>query len=128
MRLRVLLPARVEVDCEVRKVSAEAEDGAFTLLPRHVDFAAALKAGLLSFLDEEGNETFLGVDGGVLVKIGSQVLVSTPRAVRGPELGRLREQIERQFEHLDEQERKARSALGRMETDFMRRLMELDHA
>ena len=42
MRLKVLLPAKVAVDEEVTKVTAEAANGSFSLLPRHVDFIAAL--------------------------------------------------------------------------------------
>jgi len=42
MRLKVLLPTEVLMDVEVTKVSAEAENGSFCLLPRHIDFVAAL--------------------------------------------------------------------------------------
>ena len=42
MHLKVLLPTRVLVDEAVSKVVAEAENGSFGLLPRHVDFVAAL--------------------------------------------------------------------------------------
>jgi F-type H+-transporting ATPase subunit epsilon len=37
MRLKVLLPTMVLVDEAVSKVVAEAENGAFCLLPKHVD-------------------------------------------------------------------------------------------
>jgi len=68
MNLKVLLPTEVLIDEEVRKVTAEAENGFFCLLPRHIDFATALIPGLLSFEDSEGRETFVAVDEGVLVK------------------------------------------------------------
>ena len=126
MRLRVVLPTHIEVDEPVRKVNVEAQDGAFCLLPRHVDFAATLVPGLLQYEPEGGSETVLAVGGGTLVKCGDQVLVSTTYAARGSELGRLREAVEERFSQLDERERKAHSAVVKIEADFMRRLIELE--
>ena len=45
MQLRVLTPERIEIDVPVRKVVAEGGEGAFCLLPRHVDFARGLAPG-----------------------------------------------------------------------------------
>jgi F-type H+-transporting ATPase subunit beta len=47
MKLMVLLPGEVFMEEEVEKVIAEARNGSFCLLPRHVDFVAALVPGLL---------------------------------------------------------------------------------
>ena len=126
MRLRVVLPTHVEVDESVRKVNAEAEDGAFCLLPRHVDFVASLVPGLLSYESNAGKESFLAVGGGTLVKCGEDVFVSTTYTVRGAELGRLRDAVEEKSRELGERERKASSAVSKMEADFIRRLVELE--
>jgi F-type H+-transporting ATPase subunit epsilon len=125
MNLRVLLPTHVLVDEPVHKIVAEAENGSFGLLPRHVDFVAPLAAGLLSFLTEDGREEFVAVDEGMLVKRGAEVLVSTRRAVRSADLGELRRIVEREFRVLEERERLTRTALARLESDIVRRLMEL---
>jgi F-type H+-transporting ATPase subunit epsilon len=126
MRLKVLLPSEVLLDAAVTKVTAEAENGAFCLLPRHIDFVAALLPGLLSFETEDGQEEVLAVDEGILVKCGAQVLVSTRQAVRGPDLGTLRQAIDDQFRAVDEQEKKARAAAARLEADLVRRFLELE--
>jgi F-type H+-transporting ATPase subunit epsilon len=63
------------------------------------------------------------VDGGILVKLTDQVLVATRRAVRG-ELGILKKTVEHMVAEVDERERKARSAMARLEADFMRRFVE----
>jgi F-type H+-transporting ATPase subunit epsilon len=125
MRLRVLLPTQVLVDEEAAKVTAEAENGSFCLLPRHVDFVAALAPGLLAFEAPGGREEFLAVDEGVLVKCGEEVLVSTRRAVRSADLGALRETIDEQFRVLDDHERAARTATAKLEADLVRRFLEL---
>jgi F-type H+-transporting ATPase subunit epsilon len=126
MRLKIMLPAEILVDQEVKKVTAEAENGSFTMLPRHIDFTAALVPGLLSFVTKDDDEEFLALDEGILVKCGSEVLVSTRNAVIGPDLGQLRNTIEREFKQLDEHERVTRSAFARLEADLVRRLIELE--
>ena len=65
MRLKVLLPTRVLLDEQVKKVVAEATTGSFGMLPRHIDFVAPLAPGLLSFVDAAGEEQFVAVDQGM---------------------------------------------------------------
>lgn len=125
MQLKVLLPQEILLDQPVRKVVAEAENGSFCLLPRHIDFVTALVPGLLAYETLEGREEFLGLDHGILVKKGAEVFVSSTDAAMGPHLGMLRQTIAERFHHLDERERHARSALARLEAEFMRRFIEL---
>jgi F-type H+-transporting ATPase subunit epsilon len=126
MNLRVLLPERIAVDERVLKITAEAQDGAFCLLPRHVDMVAALVPGLMSFVNEAGHETFLAVDEGILVKCGDDVLVSTARVIGGRPLGELQRAVDQELKALGERQRRARAALGKIEADFVRRLVELE--
>jgi F-type H+-transporting ATPase subunit epsilon len=125
MRLRVLLPEQVLLDTEILKLTAEAENGSFGLLPRHVDFVTALVPGILTFIAANKQEEFLAVDEGILVKCGPDVRVSTRNAVLGHELGELKRMIEERFKQVDEHERKSRDALYKLEADLVRRFMEL---
>jgi F-type H+-transporting ATPase subunit epsilon len=125
VRLRVLLPDQILIDVEVQKITAEAENGSFTLLPRHVDFAATLVPGILFYVKEDAQEEFLAVDEGVLIKSGSDVRVSVLSAVRGRELGELRGMINARAQNVSEHERKARDAINKLEVDLIRRFMEL---
>ncbi len=124
MRLKVFLPMKILIDREVIEVVAEGEDGSFGILPKHIDFVAALVPGILSFVSAEGEE-FLAVDEGVLVKHASEVLVSTRRAVQSRDLGMLKETVEREFKTLDDRERKTRSLLTKLEADFTKRFFEM---
>lgn len=126
MNLRLLAPNEVVVDQEVRKVVAEAENGSFCLLPRHIDYLAALVPSLLAFVDADDREHFVAIDEGMLVKAGRQVLVSTRQAIRGRDLGTLRRAVQEQFRVLDDRERSARSAVARLEADFVRRFFEVE--
>ena len=126
MRLRVLLPDQILVDEQVLQVTAEAENGSFSLLPRHVDFTAALVPGILFYVNEEEEEEFLAVEEGILVKCGQDVRVSVIGAVWGKELGTLRAMIHERSANASEHERTARDAINKLEVDIIRRLMELD--
>ena len=125
MILKVLLPKQVLLHEQVRKVVAEGQNGSFCLLPRHVDFVAALVPGLLAYETAVGQEAFLAIDEGILVKCGAEVLVSTRNAAQGADLGQLQVVIREQFVELDEREKQTRSALAKIEMDFVRRFMEL---
>lgn len=125
MKLKVLLPTEVLINQEVTKVIAEAENGSFCLLPRHIDFVTALVPGILSFESAQGHEEFLAVDEGILVKCGSEVLVSTRNAVRNSDLGMLQQTVEKQFRVLDDREKITRSALAKLEANIVRQFVEL---
>lgn len=127
MRLKIALPTRILYEGEVRRVSGEAMNGSFTLLPHHIDFVTALVPGILYFdTSEQGSEEiFFAVDEGIMVKRGPDVQVSSRNAVRSDDLASLHTTIHDHFEVLDERERRARSALVRLEVDFVRRYLRL---
>lgn len=125
MNLEVLLPTGVLIEEEVTKVIAEAPNGFFCLLPKHVDFAAAIVPGIVSFETAGGRDTFLAVGEGILVKCGLKVILSTRNAVRGPDLGQLKRTVEERFKVLDDREKTARSAMVKIEAGFVRRFLEI---
>ena len=125
MRLKVMLPTEQLVEEEVTKVIAEAMNGSFCLLPKHLDFVAPLVPGLLQFSRADGGEEFGAIGEGTLVKQGAEVLVATTIGVRGADLGELRETVERRFRVQYDRENTARSALAKLEVNIVRRFMEL---
>jgi len=125
MIMKILLPSEVFAEEEVSKINAEAENGAFCLLEHHVDFAATLVPGLLSFVSD-GKEEFVAVDAGTVVKRGFEVLISVKNAVRGGELGSLKKTVEEQFLRLDDRERKVRSVLSKLEADLAHSFLEME--
>jgi F-type H+-transporting ATPase subunit epsilon len=125
VRLLLSVPSGVQVDAEVRKVVAESPAGSFCVLPRHADATALLAPGLLGYVDEGGGETFVAVDHGVLVKAGDVVRAACQRAVVAGDLGQAEATVRERFRVLSDREKRARSALLRLETDILRRLGEL---
>jgi len=64
---------------------------------------------------------------GVLVKAGVDVLVSVRHAIGGTDLSQLQAAVKREFQTLDEQEKKVRTAVAKMESGLIGRLAELQH-
>jgi F-type H+-transporting ATPase subunit epsilon len=125
MRLKLLLPSHILIDEPVQKIIAEGQDGSFCLEPRHVDFVSALKPGLLQFIAKDGQEVFVAMDEGILVKCADEVMISAYNAVRGDDLATLKDTVEHRFRQLDESERIARSALARLEAGVVRRFIQM---
>ena len=124
MRLKVLVPDKVLLDCEVNRVTAWARDGSFCLLPRHIDFVSALAPGLLSYEADAEFAEYVAVDEGVLVKTGQEVLVATRKAVSESELEQLKQSLEDKIKKIDEREARTRQVLERMEADFEQRFIK----
>jgi F-type H+-transporting ATPase subunit epsilon len=121
MHLKILLPFQIFAEkTGVSDIVAETRDGSFGLLPHRLDCVAALAPGILTYKTQSGEEIFVAVDEGVLVKTGLDVLISVRRALGGTDLGQLRDAIEEQFLTLDADERGARAAVAKVETGFLR--------
>jgi F-type H+-transporting ATPase subunit epsilon len=128
MHLKILLPFKVFADKRnVLRIVAVTHEGSFGILPQRLDCVATLSAGILVFETAADGEVYIAVDEGVLVKTGSDVLVSVRSAIGGMSLGKLRAAVEEEFMHLDEQEQKVRSVLAKMESGFIRRLAEFHY-
>ena len=128
MNLKVLLSFQVFAEVSgVSRIVAETREGSFGLLPHRLDCVAALAPGILVYQHEAEAEVYVAVDEGVLVKTGIDVLVSVRNAIGGTDLGRLHEAVAREFLKRDDQEQSVRSVMAKMESDFIRRIVEFQH-
>ena len=128
MNLKVLLPFKIfAVKTGVSRIVAEAREGSFGLLPHRLDCVAALAPGILVFETEAEGEVCIAVDESILVKTGTDVLVSVRNAIGGTDLGQLRAAVEQEFLDLDDQEKSVRSVLAKLESGFIRRLAAFHH-
>jgi F-type H+-transporting ATPase subunit epsilon len=111
----------------VKRIVAQTLQGSLGLLPLRLDCTAALIAGILTYETETEGEVYLAIDQGVLVKVGDNVLVSVRNAIGGTDLDQLHEAVKREFLNIGEQEKNVRAELARMESGFVRRLMDFQH-
>ncbi len=124
MTLDIFMPSQIHRVHDAELVDVESQIGHLTLLPRHIDCAAELVSGLVRVRGEDGEERYLGIDGGTLVKIGDRVTISTPRAVVDRELGSIHEALAHRRRQREARERENRRALVRLEFELARSLFE----
>src|SRR5665811_514463 len=94
-------------------------EGSFGLLPQRLDCVAAIVPSIFTYETETGGTHYLAVDEGILVKAGSQVMVSVRNAFGGTDLGKLHESVENEYKKLDDTERDIRATMAKMESGFL---------
>ena len=128
MNLKILLPFQIFAESSgVKRIVADTPAGSFGLLPHRLDCVAALTPGILVYETEAEGEVFVAVDEGLLVKAGTDVLVSVRRAIGGSDLGQLRKAVEKEFLTLDEHEQSVRSVMAKLESGFLHRFATFQH-
>ena len=128
MNLKILLPSEIfATKTNVLRVVAETGAGSFGFLPNRLDCVAAIAPGILTYQTAEDGTVYVAVDEGVMVKAGMDVLVSVRHAIGGTDLSLLDAAVKREFLKIDEQEKKVRSAVAKMESGLIGRLQELQH-
>lgn len=128
MHLKILLPFGIFAEeTGVSRIVAETSVGSFGFLLHRLDCVASLVPGILIFETHAAGEIYIAVDEGVMIKTGLNVLVSVRNAIKGKDLGQLHQAVEREFLQINEQEQNVRLALTKLESGFIRRLVEFHH-
>lgn len=126
MELKILLPSTVfAILTNVSRVSVDTNVGSYGFLPHRLDCVASLVPGILTYEIENGGVHYVAIDQGILIKTENRILVSVRNAIGGADLGKLREATEKEFRNLDEQEIKVRSAVAKLESEFIQGLKKL---
>ena len=128
MNLKILLPSEIFANkTNVLRIVAETGAGSFGFLPNRLDCVSAISPGILTYQTQEDGTVYVAVDEGVMVKAGLDVLVSVRHAIGGTDLSQLHAAVKREFLTLDEQEKRVRVAVAKMESGLIGRLQELQH-
>jgi len=123
INLKILLPFKVFMETkDVKRIVAETDDGQYGFLPQRLDCVAALVPGIFTYETTTGGLKYIAVDEGILVKAGTEVMVSVRNAIGGADLGKLHESVEKEFKDLDDNERNVRSVMAKMESSFILKL------
>lgn len=125
MDLKILLPYRIFAEIKnVSSIVAETSEGSFGILPQRLDCVAAIVPSILTYETEPKSVHYIAVDEGILVKAGSEVMVSVRNAFGGTDLEKLHESVENEYKKLDATEREMRSTMAKMEGGFLYNLMQ----
>lgn len=128
MIVKIILPDELLLEKEVASITLETAYGYITMKPAHIDYLAAVVPGVLSYYDQSQEEKYLAVDQGILVKKGKLVSISLKNAIKGENLNLLKETVEKEFKKLLESEKKARTALEKLEAKFIKGFWEISKA
>ncbi|MDF1589236.1 MAG: F0F1 ATP synthase subunit epsilon [Gammaproteobacteria bacterium] len=126
MHLQILLPYEVFTDVDdVQHIIVDTIEGSFGLQPKRLDCVAAVEAGILSYIADNGDLIHIAIDKGILVKVGNEVTVSVRQAKKDVDLEQLYTAIQTEFLIMDEREREIHSSLAKLESGFIRRMTGL---
>ncbi len=126
MNLKILLPYQVFADIrQVKRLVVETTAGSYGILPRRLDCTAALVPGILLFETEKTGINYVAVTEGIMVKAGSDVMVSVRNAMGNAPLDELQVLVEQELIQLDEMEVDARNVMAKLESGFMRSFQAL---
>ena len=124
MNLKILLPFKVFIETKnVKNIVAETGDGQYGFLPQRLDCVAALVPGIFTY-ETTGGIKYIAIDEGILLKAGTEVMVSVRNAIGGADLGKLHESVEKEFKDLDDNEKNVRHVMAKMESSFMLKLQK----
>lgn len=125
MQVRIGLPGQTLFEGDAISLNAVAPNGAFGILPNHVDFVTALVPSVMLITQPDGVERVFGIDEGILVKKTHDVDIAVRRGIEGADLETLDKTVGDFFETVEDEERAARVALSRLEADMVRRFAGL---
>ena len=126
MDLTILLPYKVFMNItDVIRVVVDTNAGSYGFLPQRLDCVAVLVPGILTYETLTSGVHYLAIDEGVLIKTENKIQVSVRNAIGGANLGKLQETIEKEFKTINESERVARTAMTKLESEFIQGIKEL---
>ena len=121
MLLKVIVPHQLPLEIpNVLSIRSNTSQGSFGILPHRLDFVGALVPSILIYKTTNNVSNYMAIDQGIIVKKGLQVAIAIHHIIISKNLGTLKDHVEREFHQLEEKELQLRSALAKIESDFIR--------
>jgi len=128
MRVRIMSCTEVVLDREAVHVTAEDPGGSLGIRPGHAPLVAPLEQSIVTVRTENDGETYVAVNGGVLVVTGPEVRIASRQAVAGTDMAHLEDTVLKRFQEEAEASKASRTNFERMRLDFMRRVLDFEQA
>lgn len=125
MKLVICTPLGVILNCEIQKISLECLNGYHTFLPKHIDFASAIKPSIAVYEEVDGTKKYAACHHGIVVKKGKVVTLSVTQAVLGNTPDELKDTILHEFKRTDNQRKELNTAMAKLEIGLLRGFKQL---
>ena len=125
MELCVHSPLGILLEQDILSVTVETLDGYYTLLPKHVDFAAVLTSGIVSYKTLAEQEKYLACHQGIVVKKAGRVTISVQGGILADSLPELQQQIALEAKQNEQQRKELNTAMARLELGVIRGFQKL---
>lgn len=76
INLKVYTPSKLFLSETINSITIQGREGNFTILPRHVDYITSFGDSIIIYKTLDKKLVYLGVNQGVLVKIGRELELS----------------------------------------------------
>ena len=128
MKVRVMTPTEVVIECEAAHVTAEDPTGSLGIRPGHAPLVTPLVPGILIVRDRDGRERYVAVNGGVLIVNRDTVEAVSRRAIAGEDIRHLEETALQSFERETEDDKMNHVAFEKLRIGFLRNVLDLERA
>ncbi|MDR1494762.1 MAG: hypothetical protein LBI29_01855 [Rickettsiales bacterium] len=83
LNLRIYTPQKLFLEETIIKIKVSEKGCNYTILPRHIDYLSSFSRSTISFRKLSGEEIFVWLNQGILVKCGREIQISVFSAVNG---------------------------------------------
>jgi len=122
--LRIVTPSKI-IERRIRAIRLKDGSGYFGIMKGHIDFMTAVETSLCYYLDENGKEVFLAVDGGIVSVRGETVTITSREVFESFDAEKLAEIIENSIVKRDVSEGSFLNTIKGIERSFMEKSLEM---
>ena len=123
-----MTPTEVAFEQDAVHVTVQDATGSLGIRPGHAPLVTALVPGIVMARVAGGRESYVAVDGGVMLVDGKTVEIASRRAVTGDNLDHLEGTVLAGFEKDAADDAANRVAFEKMRIQFMQGVLEFDRA
>jgi F-type H+-transporting ATPase subunit epsilon len=122
--LKVVTPIEV-FERKIKAIRLKDQSGFFGVMKGHTDFLTVLERAVCYYTDENSQEVFLALDGGVLSVKGGSVTITTRNAFESSDADKLSQIIENTMLRRDSSEASLLSMLKGIERSFLEKTLNV---
>jgi F-type H+-transporting ATPase subunit epsilon len=121
--LKIVTPPKI-TEKRIKALRLKDGSGFFGIMKGHINFATALEPSLCYYLDENGREVFLAVDGGIASIKGGMVTITSRAIFESDDAEKLAEIIDNTMVKKDASELSFLNMIKGIERSFMEKTLE----